>query len=70
MSDEGNAACIVCERPLTGAIFMRIQHEGEWVHLCCPLCAEKFDTRKKFYLAQRRAQKAFEQAKGTHMKQN
>jgi|DeeseametaMP1139_FD_contig_123_167_length_9068_multi_5_in_2_out_0_2 hypothetical protein len=70
MSDEGNAACIVCERPLAGAIFMRLQHEGESVHLCCPLCAEKFDSRKKFYLARVRAQQAFEQTKAKRKKQS
>ena len=55
MASEENVDCIVCERPLKGDVYMRLQHEGEWISICCPLCFEKFDKNKNFYTSRRRA---------------
>ncbi len=63
MASEENVDCIVCERPLKGDVYMRLQYEGEWISICCPLCFEKFDNKKKFYISRRRAYESIDALK-------
>ena len=63
MKTEENIDCIVCERPLESDVYMRIQHDGEWIRLCCPLCFEKFENNKNFYISRRRAYESIDTLK-------
>lgn len=55
MNSIENNECIVCERPLSDDVFMRIKIEEEYVKVCCPLCAKRFNQHESFYLTKRKA---------------
>lgn len=49
--DCDHVQCAVCEKVITGGQwFARLRH-GEWmVALCCPLCAEAFESKPHAYV--------------------
>ena len=44
--------CIVCEKQIPfNQHFARINHKGDMVTLCCPLCYDTFHKKPGYYIA-------------------
>ena len=49
--DNGEEACAVCGKSVTGSRgYIRVGYDGAMVALCCPLCLETFQSDPRHYV--------------------